>query len=168
MAAYEAYDPLRDDPALECVLPGMPRVMTITGTRPFEFVERDGDIVINAQNFNRTRVIHMDGAPVPADVEPTPLGYSRGRWEDGTLVVTTTHISYPYFDLSPWWGVPQSEAMEIVERFTLEDGTLVYDLWAYDPTLFTMPIDKPHVIEWHSEPGLTVEQDDCVPYFEEP
>jgi hypothetical protein len=167
MAAYEAYDPLRDDPALECDMPGMPRIMTITGTRPFEFVRRGDDIGINAQNFNGRRLIHMDGAPVPANVEATPTGYSTGRWEGGTLVVRTTHISYPFFDLPPWWGVPQTEAMELVERFTLEGDVLYYDFWANDPTLFTQPIDKPRVLRWHSEPGLSVEQDTCVPYYAE-
>lgn len=166
MAAYEAYDPLRDDPALECDLPGMPRVMTITGTRPFEFVRRGDDIVINSQNFNRTRVIHMDGGPVPDDVEATPVGYSQGHWEDATLVVRTTRISYPFFDLPPWWGMPQTEAMELVERFTLEGDVLYYDLWAYDPNLFTAPIAKPRVLRWQWEPGLVVEEDTCIPYYD--
>ena len=36
-SAYENYDQLKDDPVLDCVLPGMPRVMTVVGYRPIEF-----------------------------------------------------------------------------------------------------------------------------------
>jgi hypothetical protein len=168
LAAYQAYDPLKDDPVLECTLPGVPRVTTIAGARPFEFLREGDDILIKAQNYNRTRVIHMNAETVPADVEPAPLGYSRGRWDGDTLVVTTTRISYPFFDLAPWWGIPQTQTMELRERFTLEGDALVYDLWAYDPATFTMPIDKPRVITWHWEPGLTVGIDNCVPYYESP
>lgn len=168
MAAYQAYDPLRDDPVLECTLPGMPRAMTIAGSRPLEFQRRGGDIVIHSQNYNRIRVIHMDAGIDPDDVEATPLGYSRGRWEGETLVVSTNRISYPFFDLPPWWGIPQTEAIEIVERFTLDGDTLVYDFRAYDPTTFTEPIDKPGFLVWTWQPGLEVETDHCEPYYEDP
>jgi len=167
MAAYQAYDPLRDDPVLTCDLPGMPRVMTIAGSRPFEFLRRGQDILIRSQNFNQTRIIHVgsQGAPGAA---ATPLGYSRGHWEGETLVVATNRISYPYFDIPPWWGIPQTEAVEIVERFTLEGDLLVYDFWAHDPTTFTEPIDRPRFLVWTWEPGLAVETDHCEPYFDVP
>lgn len=168
MAAYQAYDPLKDDPVLDCTLPGMPRVMTIAGSRPFEFERRGENIVIRSQNYNRTRVIHMGTGVDPAEVVTTPLGYSRGRWEGGTLVVATSRIDYPFFDLAPWWGIPQTKSIEIVERFTPDGDRLVYDFWAYDPTTFTAPIDKPRVIVWDWQPGLRVETDHCEPYFEEP
>lgn len=168
MAAYQAYDPLRDDPVLECTLPGMPRVITIAGSRPLEFERRGVDILIHSQNYNRTRVIHMGAGVDPSEVEPTPLGYSRGRWEGETLVVSSNRINYPFFDLPPWWGIPQTDAIEIVERFTPVGDTLVYDFWAYDPTTFTEPVDKPGFLVWTWEPGLEVETDHCEPYFEDP
>jgi hypothetical protein len=166
MAAYRAYDPLKDDPVLECKLPGMPRVMTIAGARPFELAQRGEDILIVSQNFNQTRVIHMGAGVAPSEVEATPLGYSRGRWEGETLVVYTTRISYPFFDLPPWWGIPQTGAIEIVERFTPDGDRLVYDFWAYDPTTFSAPIDKPGFLVWTWQPGLKVEADRCEPYFD--
>jgi hypothetical protein len=168
MVAYQAYDPLRDDPVLECTLPGMPRVITIAGSRPLEFEQRGDDILIHSQNYNRTREIHMNAAVEPSEMEATPLGYSRGRWEGETLVVTTNRISYPFFDLPPWWGVPQTTAIEIVERFTLDGDTLVYDFWAYDPMNFTEPIDKPGFLVWTWQPGLELESDNCENYYEDP
>ena len=168
MAAYQGYDPLRDDPALECDLPGMPRVMTIAGNRPFEIEQRGEDIVIRSQNFNQTRVINMRAEVGPDEIEASKLGYSRGHWEGETLVITTSRISYPYLDVSPWWGIPQTDAIEIVERFTPNDAGLVYDFRAYDPTTFSEPIDKPGYLQLISPPGLEVEADDCVPYYNAP
>ena len=88
--------------------------------------------------------------------------------EGDTLVVETSRINYPFFDLPPWWGIPQTEAMELVERFTLQDETLAYDFWAYDPTTFAAPIDKPRFLVWTWEPGLEVGTDNCEVYFEDP
>ena len=77
----------------------------------------------------------MDGKEPPADQPYTPLGYSAGRWDGDALVITTTHIDWPYFELYGLVGVPQSRAMRIVERFTPRDGgaTLQYDWTATDP-----------------------------------
>ncbi len=166
LAAYQAHDPLRDDPALECDLPGMPRVMTIAGSRPFEII-RDGDnIRIHSMNYNQIRTIHMDSDVDPDTVAASKLGFSRGRWEGESLVVETTRISWPHFDLVPWWGIPQTEDLEIVERFTLEGDMLVYDFWAFDPNTFLEPIDRPRALVWSWEPGLEVTADNCVPYYE--
>lgn len=167
MAAWQAYDPLADDPVLDCTLPGMPRVQTIAGSRPFEITQRGEDIVIRTENYNRTRVIDMGAHADPSTVEPSPLGYSRGRWDGATLVVETSRINYPFFDLPPWWGVPQTEAIELVERFTLEGETLAYDFWAYDPNTFTAPIEKQRFLAWTWEPGLEVGTDNCEIYFED-
>jgi len=167
MAAWRAYDPLADDPVLDCSLPGMPRVQTIAGSRPFEIMRRGEDIVIHTENYNQTRVIDMAPHVDPSTVEPSRLGYSRGRWDGNTLVVETSRIDYPFFDVPPWWGIPQTEAMELVERFTLEGDTLVYDFGAYDPTTFTAPIDKPRFLAWTWEPDLQVGTDNCEVYFED-
>ena len=72
------------------------------------------------------------------DVPATPLGYSVGHWEDDTLIVRTTNISWPYYDDV---GTPQSEAMQVEERFTLaENGSrLEYVQTAFDPLTFTEP-----------------------------
>ena len=59
-------------------------------------------------------------------------------------------------------------AIEIVERFTLDGDTLVYDFWGYDPATFTEPIDKPGFLVWTWEPGLELETDNCENYYEDP
>ncbi len=163
-AAWQAYDPLRDDPVFDCVLPGMPRVITMAGSRPIAFEQRGEDILLISENYNRDRLIHMDADVDMAGVEPTPLGYSRGRWEGNTLIVTTTHISWPFFELPPLYGVPQSSETEIVERFTLEEERLVYDFRAYDPVNFTQPIEANGYFVWRWEPDIRIRTNECEPY----
>ncbi len=101
-----------------------------------------------------------------ADEQPaTPLGYSVGRWEGDALVVTTTRVNWPYFDLNaPLLGFPQSEAVEIIERFKLrENGTeLAYDITVTDPETFTEPLALTDYLVWRAQPGIRREIYDCI------
>src|SRR5690606_4947016 len=76
----------------------------------------------------------------PANTPATPLGYSTGHWDDATLVVTTTHISWPHFNQA---GIPQSDQSVITEHFTAtEQGSvLAYRLTVNDPVNFTHPVE---------------------------
>jgi len=137
--ARDAYDLTRDDPLLECTPPGLPRVMSRAGGHPFRFAMSNDDIILQNEFFSLDRLIHMDDSSAPAGFEPTPLGYSTGRWENGDLVVTTTNIDWPYFQLYGLEGVPQSLAVELVERFSLDETTneLRYSITVTDPATFT-------------------------------
>ncbi|HAY45759.1 MAG TPA: hypothetical protein DCY55_05690 [Gammaproteobacteria bacterium] len=169
-AAYESYDQLIDDPVLDCTLPGMPRVMTVVGYRPIEFEQDGDDILLHSENFNLTRHIHMNDETDVSSMEATPLGYSTGVWDGDALVVTTTRVSWPFFDLPPLIAIPQSEETKIVERFVLDDinDTLTYDFWAHDPVNFTAPIEKPGYMVWGYQPGQERETDGCVDYVDVP
>jgi hypothetical protein len=135
LAAREAWNPLTDDPGLRCEPQGMPGV--IVNPYPIEFVDQGDEIVLRIEEWDEVRSIHMtqDG---DIDVPAAPLGHSVGRWEDETLIVRTTNISWPYYDDI---GTPQREGMEVEERFTLaENGIrLEYVQTAVDPLTFTEP-----------------------------
>ena len=135
IAARSAWDP-EDNFAIRCEPEGMPRIMT--NPHPFEFVDQGTRIALRSELYDLTRTIRMDEAAVPDDQPATPLGYSVGRWESNTLVVTTTRVNWPYFDNI---GTPQSEAVEYIERFTLSEdqSRLDYRLTITDPATFTEP-----------------------------
>ena len=115
VAARVSWHPL-DNFMIRCEQPGMPFAMT--APQPYQFVDRGSELVLRGSAWDVTRIIHMNGAE-RSDAQPaTRLGYSTGRWEGNTLVVKTMQINWPYFDDI---GTPQSEAGEIVERFTLSD-----------------------------------------------
>ncbi|HZF29049.1 MAG TPA: DUF6152 family protein [Gammaproteobacteria bacterium] len=164
VAGKAAYDEVVDDPVLGCVSPGMPRVMLRSGPYAVRFVERGADLVLQNEWFEIDRLIHMDGKEPPANAPYTPLGYSAGKWDGDALVITTTHIDWPYFELYGLVGVPQSHDMRIVERFTPRDGgaTLKYDFSATDPSAFTEPVAYDNYVTFRVQPGLEFLPYDCV------
>ncbi len=147
---------IEDNPYFTCTPMGMPRVMG--QPYPIEFVERDEEIHLRIELHDLVRVIDMSNAR-PIVVERTPLGYSRGRWEGGALHVTTTMVSWPYFNQS---GVPHSERSVIIETFTPgEDGRrLHYELTVDDPETFTRPVTLRKY--WHWRAGEEVLPFDCT------
>jgi hypothetical protein len=164
LAGKAAYDEVVDDPVLGCVSPGMPRVMLRSGPYAVRFVERGTDVVLQNEWFEIDRLIHMDGRSPGANEPYTPLGYSAGRWEGDSLVITTTHIDWPYFELYGLVGVPQTRAMRIVERFTPRDGgaTVQYDFTATDPGAFTQAVTYENYVTFRWQPSLEFLPYDCV------
>ncbi len=112
-----AWDALRDDPRLQCIAPGM--VDAMASPYPIELAQESDDIiVIRMEEWDGVRRIHMNTPNPAADFPANPMGYSVGHWEGNTLVVSTNRINWPYFDNE---GTPQSEDVEMIERFTLSD-----------------------------------------------
>ena len=95
--------------------------------------------MIQIEEYDLLRTIHMNQTAAPRGTRPSLLGYSVGRMEGTTLVVTTTNVSFPWFDQA---GIPQSEQSILVERFTpTADGSrLDYTVTVTDPVNFTKPV----------------------------
>lgn len=146
-AARADWDPA-DDPALRCEPPGMPAAMD--NPYPIELEDHGDTIVLRLEEWDGVRTIRMQDNGAAAMAEPSPMGYSVGRWEGDSLVVETTRISYPYFDDL---GTPQSESIRITERFDLdsENGALHWTGEISDPATFTEPVVLE--IEWRWIPG---------------
>jgi hypothetical protein len=150
--------PARDDPELKCQN-GMPFAMF--DPPPMEIRRGDdGNIIIHLQEYDIDRTFHMDGGL--ENPEPSRFGHSVGRWEnDSTLVVTTTHVNWPFFD---GWGTPQSDQVSYLERFTLSEGEdetrLDYSITADDPVMFVEPV----VLErsWRWQPGVQITPYNCT------
>ena len=84
------------------------------------------------------RTIFMDGRELPKDPNPTWLGYSVGRWDGDTLVVTSIGFNeLGWLDVD---GNPQTESLKLTERFHRRDfGHLELDTTFEDPKVFTKP-----------------------------
>ena len=82
---------------------------------------KNGDITIIYDNNANVRHIRMNGTH-PANLKPTPMGDSIGRWEGDTLVIDTVGVKVDEFLSVDRFGTPVSEAMHIVERYRLIDG----------------------------------------------
>ena len=154
-AAVAEWNPLDND-LLHCGTKGMPLIMITPA--PVELV-RDGDrILMRIEEYDSLRVIHMSDGAEPGD-EHTQMGFSRGRFEGRTLVVETDHIKAQYFDPD---GVPQSEQMRLVERFTPNEAydRLDYRIMVSDPVYFTEPFELTRYFVWR--PEMTVVPYNCL------
>mgnify|MGYP006272605117 CR=1 FL=1 len=95
---------------------------------------------VDISNFQQRRTIWMDGRPHPSPLaEHTWMGFSTGRWEGDTLVVTTTHIKQMWHRRN---GLPQSDRTRLTERFTLHGPVLTYVTVTEDPVYLTEPLVK--------------------------
>jgi hypothetical protein len=157
VAARAAWNPLTDDPVLDCTPRGMHSVMN--APLPVEFVDQGDSILMRLEEWDQERTIHLADAVDPETQPRTPLGYSVGRWEGNTLVVTTTRISDKFFDDE---GTPQGENAVITERFTLsaDETRLDYESIHDDPDTFTEPARQSSYWDW--VPGEQIRRFDCV------
>jgi len=149
------FDPTTS-PYLGCDPRGVPYLMT--NPYPFEFARREDNILLLTEIYDAERIIHMDGEVTPM-AEYSPLGYSVGHWEDNTLVVATDRIDAPYFYGD---GTPQSRAIQLAERFTLNEAEdrLDYSLTVTDPETFTQPMHFTRYWAW--QPHIRREPYNCV------
>lgn len=94
----------------------------------------------DTSNFQQRRTIWMDGRPHPPEDAPhTWMGFSTGRWEADTLVVTTTHIKQMWHRRN---GLPQSDRIRLTERFIRHGDVMTYVTITEDPDYLTEPLLK--------------------------
>ena len=138
-----------------CAQKGMPSIMA-TPT-PIELIDKGDTILLRVEEYDTVRNIRMRGGSASVQ-PPTPLGYSTGHWDGKTLVVDTSRISWPWLS----YGVPQSSAVRLVERFTASaDGSrLDYAVEATDPEMLTRPVEQKSAWVWR--PGEKLMPFNCV------
>jgi hypothetical protein len=152
---------LRDDPLARCLPPGGPRQFMMPGG--FQFVEQRelGRILVLMGGGNRNwRVIYTDGRPQgqPAEVVLSFYGNSVGRWDKDALVVDS--IGYNERFWFTHGGLPHTEALHLVERFTRPDfDTLRYEVTVDDPRTYTRPWTSGWTIQW--VPGEEIRESFC-------
>jgi hypothetical protein len=128
-----------------CITRGVPGGMFPTAyNNAYQIVQVPGYVVIFYEMIHDARIIPIDGRPHLPSTVKLWNGDSRGRWEGKTLVVDTTNYN------NKGWiatgvatgikGIPQSEALHVVERFTRVDrDTIHYEVTIDDPNVFTQP-----------------------------
>ena len=153
VAARKSFDLL--SAASRCGPEGMPRIMITLF--PYEFVDRGNEILVRAQLYDTERIIHMDRTAPPPGEPHSVLGYSVGEWRDGSLVIKTSLVNWPYFDQI---GTPLSNDVQIEERYKVsEDQTrLDVEITTTDPGTFKSPaIFKNSWLAY----GDTIQRYDC-------
>ena len=125
-----------DDPAGLCLPLGVPR-NTIVGLFPIQIVQTPARIVILYEYMSVFRVIPID-AEHPADLVPTYMGDSVGRWEGDTLVVDVVGFNDKGWLTST--GTFHSEALHVTERYTrIDKDQINLEVTMDDPKVLTQP-----------------------------
>ena len=129
-----------------CITRGIPGAMFPAGyNNAYRIVQIPGYVIIFYEMIHNARVIPLVGKPhLPSNVKLWD-GDPRGHWDGNTLVVDTTNYN------SKGWiatsaasgrikGIPQSEALHVIERFTrVDQDTINYEVTINDPNIYTRP-----------------------------
>jgi len=117
--------------------PGAPSSMVMP-MNSLVILEGEKDITISFEEPRMTRRIRMN-AEHPANITPSYMGDSVGRWEGDTLVIDTVGYNGK-FQLDSF-GLPASASLRTVERLTKSpDGKKVtVQTTFYDPEFYTEP-----------------------------
>src|SRR5262249_27063556 len=84
-------DPLKDPGYLRCEPWGLARQMF--APHQFELRQQGKDrIDVRYGEWAARRTIYMDGRKAPANIKPSRMGYSLGRWDGETLIIETSGI----------------------------------------------------------------------------
>lgn len=122
-----------DDPTLKCLLPGVPRIYGMP--MPFEIVQTPREVVIIFESFHAWRRIPFGGKH--DDPDPSFMGDSIATWDGDTLVVDVSGIN------GKTWldgrGHFTTEQTHIVERYTLNGDTILYQATVNDSTTMSKP-----------------------------
>jgi hypothetical protein len=105
-----------------------------------EIVQAPGFVAIRYEMVHDTRIIPTDGRThLPASVH-SYMGDPVGHWEGNTLVVETTNFNGQLGIGLNGGGVPSSDELKLVERFTRTgENTIDYELKVDDPKTYTAP-----------------------------
>ncbi|MGA0934757.1 MAG: hypothetical protein ACO3R5_06475 [Pseudohongiellaceae bacterium] len=141
-AARMEADPNYEVPetANNCEPDGFPYIMNFPYS--IEFLFTPGKITVIQEALMQVRRIYTDGRPMPSldEIDPNYFGYSRGHWEDDTLVVTTIGTQ-PGQRLGRA-GIANSDMLTTTERIYLDpndENILHLDYTFEDPNVLAQP-----------------------------
>lgn len=104
-----------------------------------EIVQAPGYVVIRNEMIHESRIVPLDGRAHLSPAIRQWMGDSRGRWDGDTLVVETRNLT-GRTGINQGGGTRHTEAMTLVERFTLTGpDTLQYRVTVDDPQTWTRP-----------------------------
>ena len=153
---------LARDPEIKCYMPGVPRATYMP--YPFQIIQSTNKVVLAYEFAGASRTVHLD--EVGDSPAPTWMGWSRGRWDGDSLVVSVTDLNGDtWFDRA---GNFHSDEMKVTERYTLTSADhLTYEATIDDPKVFTRAWTMRMPLYRRVEPGKKLLEYKCVEFVEE-
>jgi hypothetical protein len=148
-AAVEATSEARDASRSACVPFGPPALMSLPSTVQIDISASTVTFALDVMGARR--IVHLDLAEHPAQVEPSLHGHSIGRFERSTLIVDT--VGYSAHPDGFGFDLPSSASKHVVERFTLSDDRkhIEYEAVVQDAEYLTAPVT--HRARWDYRPN---------------
>jgi hypothetical protein len=140
----------RDDPVTNCQPAGPSETLNVM----YRIIQTPTLMALLFESgTGRYRQIHMDGRPLPANPNPTWLGYSVGHWDGDTLVVESAGFNdRTWLDRA---GHPHSEKLRVVERFRRVDfGHIQYQITYDDPETLTKPLTLSIAMDYRADTDM--------------
>jgi len=136
LAKKRTADLSKDDPHPRCQPDNYPRVYWLPHFTKMFFVP--GELLMLNEWNAEFRQVYMDGRPLPDDPHPIYSGYSIGKWDGDTFVITTKGFREDQWLDTP--GNPITDAATMTERITRPNfGTLNLAITIDDPKAYTKP-----------------------------
>ena len=137
---------LNHTPWERCITRGVPGGIFPGGYGAgYQIIQTPGYVAIFYEMIHEARIIPLGDRPhLPGSIRQWN-GDPRGRWEGNTLVVETTNYNDKgtigtNIATRAIRGIPQSEALHVVERFTVAGpDTIEYEVTIDDAGAFTAP-----------------------------
>ena len=137
---------VHETPWVRCITRGIPGGMFPAGyNNGYRIMQTPGFVVIVYEMLHESRIIPIDGRPHVGQNIRLWNGDPRGHWEGQTLVVETTNYNdrgsiATSAATGRIRGIPQSDALHVVERFTRVDAkTINYEVTIDDPKVYAKP-----------------------------
>ena len=130
----------------------MPEGVTeVTRRRGFEVRQFQDMVLILYDQDHGVRRVYMDGRGHPANLQPSWMGHSVGRYDGDTLVIDTVGIkSKVWLDNQ---GHPHTEALHVTERIRrVQPSRLEIEVTIDDPQTYKKPW-KMKLFKGLEEPG---------------
>jgi hypothetical protein len=138
--------PEHETPWVRCITRGVPGgMLPAQYNNGYQIIQTPGFVVIRYEMIHDVRIIPLDGRPRLAKEIRQWNGEPRGHWEGDTLVVETTNFNGRGMIATSaasgrLRGVAQSDATQVVERFTRTGAkTIQYEARIDDPKVYAKP-----------------------------
>jgi hypothetical protein len=155
---------LTKDPAVKCYLPGVPRATYMP--HPFRIVQGPEHVLITYEFAGASRIIYLDRPEFEHPIGGTWMGHSRGRFENGALVIDVdSQVADTWLDSA---GNFHSDALQVVERFSHKSpDVLIYEAKLTDPEVFERPWKIRMPLYRRQEENAQLIEFKCVEFAEE-
>src|SRR5258706_9628985 len=109
---------INPDPSNQCAPYSPPYIFTIQ--LGVQMLQRKDEIIMLYPQDDQIRRVRMNGAH-PKKIIPSAMGDSVGHYEGDSLVIDTVGVKIVRVTMVYRYGTPQSEAMHVVERYSMID-----------------------------------------------